>query len=849
MNTAIETASIWQSYRSSGDRFDEMLFPDGTTRPHWRFLKSQLQQLGAAGLTECSATMERLVRENGTTFRVDDGEKKAGSSRPWQVSPIPMVFEPRQWQDLSAGLAQRTILLETILQDLLGPQRLIREGILPGRLLWENPNFYRTYHELDRNSQKLHLTATDLARRSDGQWIVTGDRTRAPSGLGYLLENRIVTSRVFPQLIRSCKTLRCASFFESLREHLRSQAKTQRDNPRVVLMTPPGASYREFEDAYLARYLGMMLVQGSDLAVRGGQLNLKTLGGLLPLQVVWRHVSDRSCDPLELAPDSSSGVSGMLRCVRNQQVAVVNTLGSVLVQTPALMAYLDAANQYFFSEPLTLKSAKVYWCGDDKDRKYVLDHLDDLIVRPAFAVSSDPPYVVSEMSQEDRGKLRGRITASPRDFIAQERFQYSTTPVWTSGGIQSQCVSLRTFQLLRGENVDDERVRVLPGALTRVGKDDLELAWSPVSGNMTQDCWVMSEKPVEHQITLLKESHGSIQIRRAGDELPSRVAEHLYWLGRYSERAEALARLLRTTLDRISGEDEIKSVSEIPRLVYALASMGQVEPSFALESFAANLPELEIVLPRSITDVDQPRGLQRTMQSVVHNATAVRDRLSMDAYRIVQRAQRELNAPLGPDNIGQAIERMGTLIVDLLSFAGIVTEGFVRTHAWQFLELGRRIERADHTADLLLTMLCPATPNGSRIHEAVLQVTDSSMTYRSRYLNLVRLAPVIDLVAVDETNPRSIRYQLDEIVQLLKRLPSGEQEIGPGPDERIAMNMHHQLIMAEPHHLCHLSESGELDRLRALMTMVKEEIPKLAQAVNARYLIHTQTVQQITGAR
>lgn len=845
MNSNVQTASLWDSYVPDLQHYDEFLAPDGTTRPHWQFLRDQLENAGPSRLAESAATMKEMVRENGTTFRLEqsDGEK----SRPWQVSPVPMLIGSSQWNTLSTGLIERTHLLETILQDFMGPQRLIREGIIPCRILWENQSFYRAYHQLDGQRQKLHLTATNLARRSDGNWIVTGDRTRAPSGLGYLLENRIVTSRVFPQLIRHCKALRCASFFQSLREHLKSLATSNRDNPRVALLTPPGDSYRAFEDAYLSRYLRFVLVQGSDLAVRGGALNMKTLGGLQPLQVLWRHVSDRRCDPLELDPDSTEGISGLIRCIRRQQVAVVNALGSVVVQTPALLPYLNAANSFFFGRPLSLASAETYWCGEESARQFVVDHLDELILRPAFVVSGGAPHVPSEMTSEKKSALIDQINDRPHHFVAQKRFEYSRTPVWDGNKISAQCVSLRTFQLLTGDSsVGAREVHVLPGALARVGKDDLELAWSTVSGNLTQDCWVLSETPVEPPSSPWKEQSGPLEIRRGGDELPSRVAEHLYWLGCYSERAEGLARLLRTTMMRISGEDGIDDQSEIPQLVYALAALGQIEPAIAVDSFIPTLPELEELLPDSIADLEQAGGILRTMESVMHNATAVRERLSTDAFRILQRALRELKVPVGRGNIGQAIERMGTLIADLLAFAGIVSESFVRTHAWQFMEIGRRIERAELTSELVLNLLCPTVDDGAEVQEAILQITDSLMTYRSRYLNLVRLAPVIDLVVVDETNPRSIRYQLDQLVQLVDGLPADADEIRPGPDDHLGIELRDRVSMVNPNQLCVLTAAGELGELRALMEHVKETLPKLSQAIAAKYLIHTQATQQIT---
>ena len=810
-------------------------------------MSDHLQRFGHDGLKRFAATIGKLLRENGITFRVGAGED--GVDRPWQVSPIPLMFGQTEWDFLQAGLQQRTRLLEAILQDFLGPQHLIRDGVIPGSLLWENHVFFRAYQDVNDGAQKLHLTAADLARQSDGGWVVTGDRTRAPSGLGYLLENRIVTSRLFPQLIRRCNTMRCAAFFSDLRSHLRSLAFTAKDNPRVALLTPPDGSYREFEDAYLSRYLGLTLVQGSDLAVRGGAMYLKTLGGLLPLHVIWRHVSDRRCDPLELAPQSSEGVAGMLHAMRERKVAIVNSPGSVLVQTPALMPYLDNANLYFFGQPLMLPSAQTYWCGAPDHKQFVLDHLPEMILKPSFAVSSNRPIVASELTQAELTQLREKIQASPQDYVGQMRFEFSTAPVWSGETVVPQSMTLRTFHLVNSVSGDSEGVQVLPGALARVGENVLDLMWSPIGGNMTLDCWVTSNQPIAPHKSLIKDTVAKVELRRGGEDLPSRVAEHLFWLGRYMERAESIARLLRTTMARISDEQSPSETPAIRRLVYTLASMGQVEPDFAIESFASGLPDLETMLPQSLMSRDLSRGLQQTMGSVMRNATVVRDRLSVDAYRIIRRAVRDLSEPLPQHDLGLAIDRVATLIADLLAFAGIVNESFVRSHAWQFLELGRRIERTDSTAELIYNTLCPAIESKNSLHEAVLEITDSLMTYRSRYLNLIRLAPVVDLIVTDATNPRSLRYQTDRIADLVMQLPSQDIVIGPSLAERLAMDMHHQVRMANADQLCHVSKSGSLTRLKDLMANLKEVIPKLSHAIDARYLIHTQPTQLLTGTK
>ncbi|MEO1525664.1 MAG: circularly permuted type 2 ATP-grasp protein [Planctomycetota bacterium] len=837
--------SVWGAVRRDVGTFDERLNDGGFVRNHWRYLNDQFEAFGAETLREHAASIEQTVRENGITVHAESPDGQI--DRPWQLSGVPYLIHADEWHGIETGLMRRTRLLEAVLHDLLGAQNLIREGVIPGELIWANPRFHRSYTDLDAERQKLHVTATDLVRDAKGQWRITGDRTRAPSGLGYLLENRIVTSRVLAQTIRGCNTKRLANFFAALREHLKSLAETQRENPRIAILTPPSGSYREFEDTYLARYLGVTLIQGSDLAVRGGRLYLKTLGGLEPIQVLWRHVSDRQCDPLELESSSTEGVTGLLRCVRNRGVEVVNSVGSVLAETPGLMPYLDAANRFFFGDDLTLQSVKSYWCGDPQHLSHVIANLSSLVIGSAMAVDSERAIDGSLLTATEQEQLVSRLRTTPGQFVAHERLHFASTPVWSEGQILSRKAVLRNFQLLTGDEV-----RVLPGALCRVGQDELELLRSPVSGRMTQDCWVTGDQPVDQHASLLADHETKITLRRGGDELPSRVAEHLFWLGRYAERAECIARVLRITLQRVSGEDNWESFEEVRRLIYALASMGQIEPGFAVSSFVENLPHLERSLPASLLDREQPRGLLRTMKSMLHNANAVRDRLSVDAYRIIQRAYQELVQPAlsgratGTLSAGEAIERAGTLIVDLLAFSGVTHEGFVRTHAWQFLELGRRIERATQTCDWLKTILCPPTEEPGPTCEALLEITDSLMTYRSRYLSLVQLAPVVDLVVTDEINPRSVRFQLERIASLMDQLPGIDGGAGLGAIQRIVVSLRYHVTVADPHELCRPGDEGALEQLADLVDLVVQELPKLSEAISARYLIHT-TTQRLTG--
>lgn len=832
--------SPFADYRpTAADRYDEFLGPDGRPRPAWNVIARGLDLLGTEGLRGRAAEAENMVQDSDANFRVVSDHQ----ARPWSLTIVPLVLDQTSWSRVESGTRQRVRLLEAVLADFLGPQRLLRERVLPAELLSANPEFSRSYHDLPVSGKRLTLTATDLARSDDGTWWVTGDRTRAPSGLGYALENRVITSRVMPQLIQRSNVTRLASFFVSLQQHLSSLAPRMRDNPRIVIMTPGRESYRYMEDVYLARYLGYTLVQGRDLAVRGKRLNLKTLGGLLPIEVVWRHVSDSLCDPLELDPLSALGATGLLQSIRDGAVAVTNSIGSSLVQMPALLPYLPAANRFLFGDELELPTIPSYWCGDEAGLRYTLEHLDELLIRPAFVVSGKPPVEPAGMSAKEKAALVEEIRRKPHQYVAQIRPQRSTTPVWHESRLQSWHLAFRSFQLQTGEGIE-----VLPGGLVRVSPDPIPLDHSPTSGRLGQDCWVVSDHPVDHDLTLLPAADAEVQLLRGGDELPSRVAETLFWLGRYAERSEVIARLLRTSMVRISGESEVQGLPDMPRLLAALAAMGQIEPDYAIQGLHQSMPSLETVLPASVFDTEQSQGLRGAVMNMVDRAAEVRDRISLDAYRIVTRIGDSLNRHglrVSLD-LGTTIDRINRLITDLIALSGLANEGMTRTHGWRFLQLGRRIERAYQTAELLAATLVSPSEDERPLLESLLRATDSLMTYRSRYLLQLRPVATIDLLINDDTNPRSIVFQIRDIVKLLDRLPNADSYLALGPDQRIAEVLLHRIRMTDPHELTR-EESGSRPALEKLLQQLIEDLPRLSNAITARYLIHTSVAQELTG--
>lgn len=711
---------------------------------------------------------------------------------------------------------------------------LIREKIIPAEILLGHPGFHRAYHNLQpANRRRLTIYAADVARSPDGRWWVTGDRVRAPSGLGFILENRIITSRVLPGVFRAARPRRLAPFFMKLRETLREMAPRYRENPRTVVLSRGADSPTYFEDVYLARYLGYTLAEGGDLATRDGRVMLKTLGGLLPVEVILRRVSDDDCDPVELKSGSLTGVSGLVDVVRNNEVVVANSLGSRLAETPALVPFLPAACRKLLGQELRLPSAATWWCGQPAALSYVLENLDKLVLRSAFIVNNSPPIEAALMTQAARDELVQKLKARPSQYVAQERIVRSTVPVWLGKTIEPWHSAFRFFVAADGDSF-----LTLPGGLARTSPDHLSLDRSMAAGERAQDVWIESDGPIE-SVTLLRSSEVALALKRGGNDLPSRDAENLFWLGRMIERADGAARGLRVLLRHLSGDEDDESSVVRVVLVRALASLGQIEPGLAVDGLKNGLPDLEESLPASVFSQQETLSLKSTMDGVARLVNSVRDRLSTDAWQTLNQLQSDWNPSaqsLQKMDSTRLLQLVQRIINGMAQFGGLSSEGMTRTQVWRFLELGRRIERVWHTATMLQATLVEVNDPEGLVMESVLESCNSIMTYRGRYLSTLQAEAVIDLLTTDDTNPRSLIFQLSRIQDHVAKLPSANQAV-LGPDERLAMSLYNSVRLSEPHKLAQ-PEDGERRSLDRLMQRMLDQIPKLSNAISQRYLIH-----------
>jgi len=751
------TVDLYQPPLRYGAAYDELSADGVTPRPHWTHLMESLRAIGPEELGRRWDRAERRIRENGITYNIYSDA--LGANRAWKIDIVPFLISADEWRSIEAGIVQRAQLLSLILEDLYGPQELVAHGHFPAALLYGNPAFLRPLVGVPVPAHSyLHMLAVDLARSPDGQWWVLADRAQAPSGSGYALENRTIVSDVLPDLFRTSNVLRLAPFFRAQREALTNL--TQRENPRIVLLTPGPYNETYFEHSYIARYLGFTLVQGSDLTVRNRRVHLKTVDGLEKVDVILRRVDDSFCDPLELRADSLLGVPGLVDAIVAGNVKVANALGSGLIETAAIMPFLPGLSNNLLGEKLKLPSVATWWCGEQYALDWVLGHLDSVVVKPAFPSRNMEPVFGAELPHAEKGKFAEKMKARPHEYVAQEQVALSNAPVWDQGRLNSRSVVLRTYVLNTGSGWI-----ATPGGLVRVAEAEGSVV-SMQRGGHSKDAWVLWDGPID-TFSMLRPRSEPVELRRVSRVVPSSVADNVFWLGRYAERAQNLARILRTMIPRVrrAEEPELACLIRLHR---------------CLESRYSKLPkpkhrqpttlELEQEMTSLLIDAKRPDSLAHTLAEVYRIGDNVRERLSVDMMSLIGRLRESTRIERGV----QFLEYPAILTdcLELLSaFSGLERENINRGLGWLFMTIGRRLERAIYLTRQLREITTPLAEQDWSLLESLLEVADSSMTYRARYYTTLQPLAVLDVLMADETNPRSLDFQLSHLADLYQKLP------------------------------------------------------------------------------
>jgi uncharacterized circularly permuted ATP-grasp superfamily protein/uncharacterized alpha-E superfamily protein len=830
------TMDLYQTALRYGGAYDEMSADGVTPRPHWARIMKSFRAIGPAELGRRWERAERRIRENGVTYNIYGDP--LGANRPWKIDIVPFLIPAEEWRYLEAGIVQRARLLSRILEDLYGSQELLAEGHFPPELLFANPAFLRPLVGVRVPAHSyLHMLAVDLARSPDGQWWVLSDRAQAPSGSGYSLENRTIVSDVLPDIFRKSNVQRLAPFFRAQRDALISLS--QRNNPRIVLLTPGPRNETYFEHSYIARYLGFTLVAGADLTVRDRSVYLKTVDGLERVDVILRRVDDSFCDPLELRSDSLLGVPGLVDAIVAGNVIVANALGSGLIETSAMMPFLPGLSKHLFGEKLKLPSVATWWCGQPYALDWVLNHLDSVVVKPAFPSRGAEPVFGAELDQAEKRKFAEKLQSHPHEYVAQEQVVLSNAPVWDNGHFHSRSVVLRAFVLNTGNGWT-----AIPGGLVRVAEAEGSVV-SMQRGGHSKDAWVLWDGPID-KFSLLRPRNEQVELRRELPGVPSSVADNVFWLGRYVERAENTARIVRCLSSRVRRANAAELACLI-RLHSCLESRQSKLPK--TKSRQPTGLEFEQELISIVTDSKRSESLASTLAEVCRVGGTVRERLSNDMTFLIGQFRDTVEAGRETQFLGYPA--MLTIWLELLSaFSGMERENINRGVGWLFLSIGRRLERAIYLTRQLREITKPLAEQDWPLLECLLEVDDSSMAYRSRYYTTLQPLAVLDVLMADETNPRSLDFQLAHLADLYERLPRHL------PNELQAM--HDALSTLRGFDLSRIryplpgaatSANGAdgLSQLERFLKRLEQLLPSWSNNLSSRYFSHARTLPVTIG--
>ena len=809
-----EASPLFETVAGAGSAFNEAFTPLGQPREHWRPVLAAFGAIAPEALRQRQERVKRMRHEDGATYNPFDSPD--GKGTPWALDMIPLPLTPVEWSGLEAALIQRAGLMERILADVYGPQHLLTNGLLPPELFLANPNFLHGCHGITPHGNRyLHYYAVDLYRGADGRFRVLRDHASHPAGLGYALENRIVISRMFPDLYHRTQIRRLAPFFRTLHDSLAQRAGQRKPDPAIMLLSPGPDSPIYFEHALLSRYLGYPLVEGQDLTVRSGRVYLKKLGGLEPVDAIFRHISDGESDPFALRRDTSAGVAGLLQVAREQQVDITNPLGSGFLDTPVLPVFLPGICRQLLGEELMLAEHPSWWCGESAGRQYVLDHFDSLRHDPAL------DWAAGSMAADPTAAIQ----VAPYLCMAREPVLAASAPAWGRQGVQAAQVLLRLFAC-----ATEQGFAVMPGGLAITAPDTDSLLGCVPERQQSKDIWVLSDRPVE-AFSLMDSLHTAAEFSRSSD-LPSRVADHLLWLGRYLERAEGLVRLLRSLYRRLAGEARLEDIPELPFLLTLLRAVNTVPELLDDDQEPLHFRTLSKGLHQVLYREDRPESVIAILKRVQNAARNVRDRLSPDSWRVINRFD-EFADSLQSD----PLEQLDHTLFTLNAFSGLAMESMTRGLGWRFMDLGRRIERGLHQAALIRAGLPRVCVSGQNALEALLEVSDSIMTYRARYRTAFQLAPALDLLLVDEGNPKSLAFQLSQIASHVEHLPRQIERRFASPEERMALEMltaTRLLDLSELH--CGLNNIDDGHPLLTYLDAMDGLLTAFCQQISAHYL-------------
>jgi len=824
--------------------YDEMMAADGSVRPQYEPVAAFIQRAGLAGSGARFERLQRRIVENGLTL--DSFSDPNNIEQPWRLDLIPLVIAEAEWRQLEAAAIQRANLNNAILADLYGKQSLFDQRMLPPQLVFDDPAFLRPMHG-HQGADQIMFMAIDCARDASGRWRILDTHAETIAGHGYALANRVVVADVNADLFRACNVVRISTFYQDLAYEL--ARRTGLDAPSIAILAPDPDQETYLSHAYMARYLGYLLLQGSDLRVANEKVFHKTLAGLQQIDLLVRAVEAANTDPLELNPNGFDGPAGLVQAVRANPNLMANALGSAVIENRGLAGFLPGIAQRLLGQDLLLPDSPRLWLGDNKSRQEVLDNPDAYLLRAASEPTARPGQAqpgrkLSELDGAAREKLLSDIELNGSRYVAEVPSTFATAPSWTAEGIVAKPYALRVFVA-----ANEDGYKVMPGGLALTIDAGAAVGLTAESAE-SRDVWIASKELQGPHYSRWRISEDETQVQRLGSRLPSRVADNMFWLGRYVERADWTLRVMRNSLSR--GDEDLRPIRRGEAAASAIDIIVAKGRQEAGNQEQSGEPEtLEAQIEALFSETGNPYGIRTTFQNIRRVARQSRDRLSLDAWRLL--SSLNINGRRGTLATEPALEiadRLDQCIAELAAFNGLMHENMTRNFGWRFMDIGRRIERAYQLAELQGRLLIAGDDDAETDRLAfLLETADSFMTYRARY----RFAPVfplvLDLLLVDETNPRSIAFQLAVIDQHLTELPKSSQDAVRTPEQRLALEMLTHVRLADMEELRMTDSAGERSTLQALLDELIGGLPGLSDVISRRYFSLTEEQPQRVHTR
>lgn len=843
--STINSEKVFGDYSRIPGTYDNMWESDGNVRNAWFSLLNNIQSLGPAELKNRYQEIQKILKENGVTYNVYGDP--AGIYRSWKLDAVPNIIGSEEWAYLSEGLKQRANLLNLILKDIYGSRDLIKNGMLPLDLIHNHNGFLRPCNGISiPGNNQLILFAVDIARDKSGNMWVMNDRTQAPSGSGYALENRGVMQRIMPDLFYGYNVSRLNQFFNHLHKSLLSLAPNQNPNPNIVLLTPGPGNETYFEHSFLASYLGYSLVQGEDLTVRKGIVWLKTIEGLKKVDIILRRVDDVFCDPLELRSDSRLGIPGLLEAVRQGNVVVANPLGSNILENPGLMAFLPGLCKYYFKEDLILPSLGTWWCGQPKELNYVLDNLNYLKIKLIHPKEGSRTVSEGKLSARQKEHLTREIKEKPYLYVAHEQIGMATSPAWVNTNLDRRYSILRCF-LVATEN----GYEIMPGGLTRSSSDRDVYKISNQYGGISKDTWVLDQVSGFNVAPVEESPESDI---KDSSFLSSRTVENMFWAGRYVARAKITARYIREILQKLieQKDNSVENNEALKLLLSGLSHLTIIYPGFvgseAREKFKKPSQEIQNIL----LSTEETGSLSSCLQYFKRCVYSVRHKWTSDTWHVVDNIENSWikleHDPLKSPRV--LLHTLENVIDSAVAFLGLNLEGIPRDHGYIMLNLGRRIEKALLLISQMRSLFSVPQDRETeyQMMESVLSGNMSLNIYRSKYRSYLKITSFFDLMLFDPLNPSSLIHQLEQIKGYLGSLPRSDSS-RLGPEEKTLLDAYTSLQMYTPAQLVTTQEGTFVRKdFEDLLSGISESLFKISNLLVAAYFTHSEMSQQLNTA-